>query len=529
MDTAILLRDPVAIETGDSDTIAASRLLLHAIDFRDVLVVTALAVATVLAHPARQILSMPYWTDEAWVATLTRIPFSQLREFSSSTPIGWLVLARLVPGSGLQRGRLLTLAFSVGAVVAAYVFARTLQWGSRPRARFAGAVAGLVIMLAPVSLLRNDLKQYTSDACCALIVLSTTARTERRGDRRSLIWMGAVALATLPFSTTSAFVAVAAFCSLFVAAVIARMRARIVDVVAVGAVIAVTSALFFAVFVLPSDTPLLRRYWNLSYLRGSPGEVLQTTWTRFGALAPKLGMPALVAVALFVVGIVVLVRRGQSAVGLAVALLWIEAFVLGVARRYPFLDQRTSHYLLVSSLAVIAVGAVGLVAAVANKNEFAGAVLAVAMLSVFAYRVQPYVKTINIHSEDVRDPVAYVAAHRSANDVIVVNGSGAWGFSYYWPQGPVRLHKVTPDVVVAEAPAAHAIYATGRTDEAVLDALHSGLEQQRQSGPGSRLFIVRTHLTPGERAAWNKAFAALDVTPHTVASGPEPLLEIDTP
>jgi hypothetical protein len=496
-------------------------------DLTDALLVGALMAATFFVHPVGLMMRRPYWVDEAWVALLSRIPLSQLREFSSSTPIGWLVLSRFVPGSGLQRGRLLTLAFSVGAVVVAYAFARALQWNSRLGGQLGGAVAALLVMLAPVSLLRNDLKQYTSDACCALIVLSAAAWTERRGDRRTLIWMGAIALVVVPFSTTSAFVTVASFGGLFVAAVIARSRARIVDVVAVGATVAITFALFFAVFVLPNDTPLLRRYWNGYYLRGSPGEMLRTTWIRFGELAPKLAIPALLAVALFVAGIVVLARRGQTAVAAAVALLWIEAFVLGFAKRYPFLDQRTSHFLLVPSLAVIAVGAVGIIVTVANKQAVLGALLTVAMLGLFAYRAQPYVNTLNIPGEDARDPVAYVAAHRSVNDVILVNSSGAFGFTYYWPQGPVKLHNDPRFIFVAEAPAADAIYAMGRTDDAVLAALRAGLDRQRRSGRGSRLFIVRSHVNTAEVAAWKRAFAMLDVVPHTVRTGPEPVLVID--
>ena len=84
-------------------------------------------------------------------------------------------MLKLVPGTGLQHGRLVPLGFTVLTVVMAYVLARSLPWARRSHARFAATVAALVVMMVPLSLQRNDLKQYTCDAFCALGLLTIGA------------------------------------------------------------------------------------------------------------------------------------------------------------------------------------------------------------------------------------------------------------------------------------------------------------------------------------------------------------------
>ena len=137
----------------------------------DTAIVVAVAVATVLVHPIHLLLTKPFWLDEAWVAVLTKAPLRQLPRMSSTAPVGFVALLRFVPGSGLQRGRLVVLGFSVLTAITAYVLARGLRWKQRWLAQFGATVAALVVMLAPFSLVRNDLKQYTCDGFCALLLL----------------------------------------------------------------------------------------------------------------------------------------------------------------------------------------------------------------------------------------------------------------------------------------------------------------------------------------------------------------------
>jgi hypothetical protein len=76
-----------------------------------------------------------------------------------------------------------------------------------------------------------------------------------------------------------------------------------------------------------------------------------------------LSLPTIAFVALVVAGCVALARLGHRVPAIAVAVLWVEMIGAGALRRYPFLDLRTSHFLVVVSLVCAAVGAVAVVVA----------------------------------------------------------------------------------------------------------------------------------------------------------------------
>jgi hypothetical protein len=504
--------------------VAAARPLRAHVGVLDVVVLIAFALVTVGLHPVHALLRWPYWNDEAWVATLTRVPLSQMPRLASSTPIGWLALLRLVPGSGLQRARLVPLAFAAGATVVAYLFGRTLAWSSTRRAWLAGIAAAVVVMLAPMSLLRNDLKQYTADGCCALIVLTMAASAERRSDRRALLEFAVVSVALVPVSSVSAFVTVAMFAGFVLVAAFRKDWPRVRDVCVAGGAVAAVIALFFATVVLPNDSALLRQYWKQFYLHGSPLTMLSTTAHRLSDRASQVAMPGLVLTALVIVGVVVLVRLGQTAIGVAFVVLWVEAIVLAALRRYPLLDGRASFYLLITTLVVAAIGAVGLILFAARAHVAVGAVVAIALLVGFGVGARPHIRQLNIPGEDVRVTTQYVAAHASPRDVIVVNSSGTWGFAYYWPRGSIRGRPYPQLVFRAYNSAVDPIYAPDRTYPAVLATLRAALAAQHHNGPGSRIYLVRTHMDGPEHAAWDTAIKHLHLVVHSIeGTGPEGL------
>src|SRR5215469_7089446 len=120
--------------------------------------VCLLGLSVLAVHDVGYMLRQPFWNDEAWVALSTRFPVSQLRETTSSTPIGWSLLLRLVSDHDGQTGRLLTLIFAALAVVAAYWLARGLAWPDRFSAILAASLAGVAVLLVPAMLVRDDLK-----------------------------------------------------------------------------------------------------------------------------------------------------------------------------------------------------------------------------------------------------------------------------------------------------------------------------------------------------------------------------------
>ena len=73
---------------------------------------TPAGLLVLVVHDVGYLLRQPFWTDEAWVAVTTRFPLSQLPATTSSTPIGWSALLRVVTVSRTQTGRLLPLGFA---------------------------------------------------------------------------------------------------------------------------------------------------------------------------------------------------------------------------------------------------------------------------------------------------------------------------------------------------------------------------------------------------------------------------------
>jgi hypothetical protein len=146
--------------------------------------------------------------------------------------------------------------------------------------------------------------------------------------------------------------------------------------------------------------------------------------------------PAWVALPLVLAGLVTIFRLGRPATAVAVTALWPAMLAISAARRYPFLDLRTSTFLFAVTVSVAAIGVAGACSLLRPwlRGTLAAGLAALA-LAGFVIEAQPYVRSHPIPREDVRDQALYVAAHAAGGDVIVVNLSSNWGFAYYWPGG----------------------------------------------------------------------------------------------
>jgi hypothetical protein len=498
----------------------------------DGLIAGVLAGSVFVVHPVSYVFHHPYWLDEAWVALAAKGPMSRIVRLASSTPVGWLLLARWIPGRG-EQGRIVSLLFSVGVVIGAYVFARSLPWKSAVFARVAGIATGGVALIAPISLLRNDLKQYTADAFCALVVLGLACRVEATRRRRNVVQLAVGSVIAMLFSTTSVFVVVAVFTSLTIIAFASRDRDRIRDMLVTASAVAAAIACYFAVVIIPNDIGSLREFWKGHYLSPVPTQAAASTFYRLHALSPVLAMPALLLVALVVVGCGVLVHLGRPATALTIPVLWVEMVVVAVAKRYPFLEARTSHFLLIVSLTTATIGFVGVLAALASFRRVFAASVALVAAAGYVYGAEPYIRAHSIKNEDVRSQVEYIAHHRQAGDVIVVNFPGSYGFSYYWSGGHTDYMKdptVSMGFITRVANLDRVVYANGFTTADTTKAMRRAL-RLADAQTTSRIWIVRSHLAVletatrlDERDAWNASFLALNLQPVALHVGPEPLL-----
>lgn len=377
-------------------------------------------------------------------------------------------------------------------------------------------------------LIRDDVKQYTSDAFAALVVLVVVRWIDHDPRDWLVVRLGCLSVIAVPFSTTSAFVIVAALGALLVSALQRRALRRAAATATVGAAVAVFYAAFFGAVVAPTVNARLRDYWHNAYLSGSPSDMLVEAWHRLGALAIFLAMPAAVAVTLFAIGIAVLTRQRDTARAVTLPLLWLEMLLLGRASLYPFLELRTSLFAIVPSLVVIGTGAAGVCLAMITWRRLVGLACGVCVAALFAIGVAPTVHYFGIPNEDIRGQTRYVAAHIGANDVVIVNSLASWGLAYYWPHG--HIHIVDSNDLaagfLAELTGVHARYATGTTYEAVLATMREALGQGPATSAARQLFVVRTHMNAQERDAWTRAFAALHLQPQVIDTGAEPLVVV---
>ena len=499
------------------------------------LLVGVLGLLVLVVHDVGYLLHQPFWTDEAWVAVTTRFPLSQLPATTSSTPIGWAVLLRLVTVRGEQTSRLLPLAFAGAAVVIAYWFARRLGWPRPESSVAAGLLAAIAVLLVPAMLVRDDLKQYTADACLALLVLALTSRLERHWSRWGLAALSVAVWGGMLFSEAAAFAGAAAFGAVCLVQLARRAWRRLAEAAVAGAATAVLGAAVYEAFDARAVVPGLTAYWSGFYVPVAQGLHADASFvvSHFGAVGSYFGLgPAWLAIPLVVAGLVTIFRLGRPATALAVAAIWVEMITLSALRKYPFLDLRTSTFLFAVTAAVAAIGVVGVCSLLRPWLRGAlAAGLAVAAVLAFAVGSGPYLRSHLIPNEDVRDQARYVAAHAAPGDVILVNMSSNWGFAYYWPVGqPSRR----PDPVVLQGyeayfPGQPRIVVASNRDQAGVDAaLAQALAQARQR-TCSRIWLVRTHLTTPERQAWRTALRAQKLTDTRVGHDGLSVIQVGGP
>lgn len=509
----------------------------------DSLALLALLCLLPILHDVKTMLTAPYWLDEAWVALSVRFPLRDLPVTTSSSPLGWSFLLRLVPDP--DHLRLVTLVFQGIAVVAAYGFGRSLRWSTPGRGVVAGAACAAAVLLLPAQQVRHDLKQYTADAAVTVGVLALVTWVEQRWSRRRLNVLTAVVAAAMLFSHVTAIVAPCAFGGLLLAAALRRQWLRLVEVAVAGLNAGlVLTAVYFGISMQGRNAPM-QQFWadnfpGVTELPGYLGRQIDT-------LMPVVGAPGPVVVALLVAGTLTLVRRDRPATAVAVMLLPVVATTVGVAGIYPLLELRTSHFLLVTAAAVAGLGVAGLAGLAADLacrglSRVRPAVLAAAVCAVLLggyaagnsrwYRFDGnesglYYTAIAV--TDVRSATEYVAAHRRPNDVVVMNNAAWYGFAFYSRHDTLKLvvpHGNTVGWWVAMPGRSDVVVVPGHDTAAVRAGLRQAVELAARRGDGAQVWLIRSHVIGDEVDAWRQALAAYRV--EQVTDGVEPVALVST-
>jgi hypothetical protein len=478
-------------------------------------------LAVVIRHPAT-LLTSSFWLDEAWVVDSVRAPFGQLHLMTSSTPVGWTLLLRLVPPvGGPERYRLLPLAFAAAAVVPAYLLGHWLG-------RLHATLAGLAVALLPAALSRTWLKQYPAEVLVALTLALLLARVEAAWSRRRLAVFGAVAAGSMLLSNTAPFVTAAAFTAMAAAAVLARRPRRLLDLVLVAVPVAAVQLSCYMLFTGDGDNTVMRRYWAAFMLPpgDGPGAAVELVAGRLRTVIGQVGFgPAPVALALAVIGGLVFWRSGLRAVALLPALVGGVLLAAGVAGRYPFLDQRTSLFAL-ALLAVHAAAGLGALAAAALRRR-STAPAGVALLAIAAVLAVPAADRAThnpIPGLSVARQVAEIQSGRRPGDAIAVSFGASFAFAYYWPGQPTFSPASASTAVRFEVdyPDRPSISIAHTRDAKAISAALA-----RVARPNRRVWIVVGDQTT-ELPAWRAAAARLGPV-TSPGAGPGPLLLVQRP
>jgi hypothetical protein len=486
-----------------------------------ILIATLLPLAVVARRPG-YLFSHAFFLDEGWVADSVRAPFHQLRLLTSSTPIGWTLLLRLIPDIGPpERLRALPLAFGVLSVVVAYLLGRRLG-------RVAAVAAGLAAALAPTALRNHTLKQYSADVFVTLLLLWLTARLEAGWSRHRLVALCLVCIPAALISHVTVFVSAAVLGALAVRALVERGWERLSWLVVLGLGVAVIQAAVYLAFVAAGDNASLQRVWAGQMLPLGRGLGSAAGFLAAGS-ADALGRigfgPWPLAAAVVTAGLVAMWRARLPAVATAVCLLAAELVVAAAVQRYPFLDDRTS--LFFTTLLTVC-GAIGVAAVVTWSARrplslplgVAVAVGAAALLlpAAHANAMQP------MPASRVRQQVSYLLANRQPGDVVVVGAAASFIFGYYWPERPTFGPTTVPTAVLFQ------VEYPGRRDLLLLrrrkrpDLMLAALREAAVRSRSGRVWVVLAEA--GDRdPAWGKAMARVG----RVARGPLPRLVLVDP
>jgi len=526
--------DPMTAERPSANVTTAAAVMarVRARLFRwELLPPLLLAASVFLVHDVGYVLTHNYWVDESWVAVSTKYPLRQLPDVTSTTPIGWSALARLFVFAGQQGLRLLPLTFAAAAVAVAYAFARNLDWRDDRVRLGAGVLAAIGVLMVPAMLERNDLKQYTADACLALTTLALTSRLERAWSRRGLAILAATVGSGMLFSHTVAFVGSVAFVAIVTVQLVRREWRRALEAAVAAAAALAMMVTVYEVFDVRAIVPQLTKYWYLFYM--PVGDGAGASWhffyVRLRHVRPDFGLgPSWVALPLVLAGLVTLFRVGRPMTACAIILLAPLLISLSATKKYPLLDARTSAFLIVIVVVVAAIGVVGLCVLLLRWSTAAAMAIAVAATAVFVAGAFHDVRahTIGVEGENIRAQTNFVAAHRAPNDVILVNLTSTWGFAYYWNRGHLawRSTEVLPMSWLATFPTQREIVVTsGRKLKDVRAALQRALATAKRTN-AAHIWVVKTHVSVNEKRAWHIAFQKMHI--EAVEPGPQGLSEI---
>jgi hypothetical protein len=497
----------------------------------DAILAAGAGVMVIFVHDLKFWLSIPYWLDEAWVMDSVRAPLSLVPRLAATTPLGWILLLRLVPHGGLERQRLVPLVFAGLAVSAAYLLGRELGL-----TRFtAGLLTAAAALLSPAMLLRNDLKQYTAEAFGSIVVWLLVARTESKWSRWRLAALALAASAGTLIAETIILTGAAGLACLGLAALIRRQWRRLAEVAIAAVGMLAVYGVIYEIVIRPRINHELNYVWTPDYAPASVTGAASFFWAKLQVLGPFIGFPALpdhvdgltVTLSVAGAGVVALALMRRFALAALLPVTLVVVMAASAHQSYPFGDERTSTFWLVMFpvLMAIAVAAVthGIGMGLRLIHRWVAWVLlpviavagAAAAINYYTRAVLPDANSHNLAHDDVRSQVHYVEEHWRTGDVVIVDYGSSYGFAYYY-RDPAPVYTSVAGNAAGWVPQypdnAHVIVMTGREAGDVGRAIEKarGILAAEPPDEHGRIWLIRNHAPPAERLAWLDAFTQLN-------------------
>jgi len=520
-------------------------------------------LAVLFVYDIHYLLTQPYWLDEAWVADTLRAPLGQVPRMASSTPLGWILLLRLVPGHDPERQRLVPLAFTALAVAIGYLLGRELRL-----TRFAaGLLTAAAVLLSPAMLRRGDLKQYTAEACATLLLWLLVAGLENSWSRWRLAAVAVTASVGCVLASTAIMTGAAALGCLGLACLIKRQWRRLAEVAVTTAGALALYAVVYIVVIKPTINPKLAYIWFPHYLPGTQGNAVAFLRAQFHILAPFLGFPGhagrVATVVLAAGGVLALVLLGRLALAALLPVTLLVVIAASAARIYPFGDERTSTFWLVMVPVLMAIAAAAAIHALAgavprlravppavlpavppNKGLrpwarwAAAALLTAAAVAVWVPGRAPMIQARLLNPQNPYAQIRYTTAHFRPGDVILVNFEASYAFAYYYKTATndYPAVDVAANGFVPQYPGVPwVIIATDRDPASIISAVAraDAIIKAEPRGHRGQVWLITDHMGWEEALWWKSALGDGTVTTHTFRSlngrPQEPLMVYEPP
>ncbi len=396
----------------------------------------ALALIWVLAVVFRlsDLAARDLWTDEAWVAlaALKATPGAALAAGQSTPPFYILTVWATAKLLGSQEWvlRSLSFAFGVGTLWIFWLLVRRLA--SRPVALLALAMVAVSPIMVYYS---KELKQYSGDACFAVLVVYLAERLRASEGRRGWLALALTGLVGLGFSPPLIFCLPAVGLMLWLSLPAARGRLMIL-----GGLWILAFAAYYFLFIRHDLDPELVAYWAQDYPDFSGFwpfcRWLGSAWYRYfwyfgGEWGPFWGPPLLLA------GAYALWRAGGSRVLGYFGLPILLAFGAAALHRYPFMGNYGGNRLMLFTaplLYLLVAAGLGLVFSRLwqGRLKWLAAGLAVALFWSLNPMLLP---RENLHPlmnrEEISPLVARLERERRPQDWVYVYYFAKWPFDYY--------------------------------------------------------------------------------------------------